>query len=91
MKPAIKDIKDYRSLDEIRQRKDEVLDELRQDNDQFSTLWNQVFVKRKDSTKADYIVNLVSNGIVAFDTIMLIRKLMRTYGILFSRRRKKKK
>ena len=36
MKPAPKDILDYRSLDEIRRRKDQVLNELRQDNSQIS-------------------------------------------------------
>jgi hypothetical protein len=91
MKPVIKDIKDYRSLDEIRQRKDEVLNELRQDNAQFSTLWNQIFVKRDETTKADYIASLVSNGIVAFDTFMLIRKLTKSYRYLFGGSKKKKK
>ena len=91
MKPAPKDILDYRSLDEIQQRKDQVLDELRQDNAQISTLWNQIFVKREDSTKADYITSLVSNGIIAFDTFMLIRKLMKRYRFLFGGSRKRKK
>lgn len=91
MKPAPKDILDYRSLDEIQQRKDQVLDELRQDNAQISTLWNQIFVKREDSTKADYITSLVSNGIIAFDTFMLIRKLMKSYRFLFGGSRKRKK
>ena len=91
MKPAPKDILDYRSLDEIRRRKDQVLNELRQDNSQISTLWNQIFVKREDSTKADYITSLVSNGIIAFDTFMLIWKLMKSYRFLFGSSKKKKK
>ena len=91
MKPATKDIRDYRSLEEIRQRKDEVLDELRKDDEQFSTLWNQIFVKRENSTKADYITSLVSNGIIAFDTFMLIRKLMKSYNYQFGGKKKKKK
>ena len=91
MKPATNDTVDYRSLDEIRRRKDQVLNELRQDNSQISTLWNQIFVKREDSTKADYITSLVSNGIIAFDTFMLIRKLMKSYRFLFGSSKKKKK
>ena len=91
MKPATNDTVDYRSLDEIRRRKDQVLNELRQDNSQISTLWNQIFVKREDSTKADYITSLVSNGIIAFDTFMLIRKLMKSYRLLFGSSKKKKK
>ncbi len=91
MKPAIKDIKDYVSLDEIHQRKDELLNELRQDDAQISTLWNQIFLKRDETTKADYIGSLVSNGIVAFDTFILIRKLMKSYRFLFGGSKKKKK
>ena len=79
MDPVIKNIKDYGSLDEIQQRKDEVLKELRQDSAQAST------------TKADYIASLVSNSIVAFDTFILIRKLMKSYHFLFGGSKKKKK
>ena len=39
-------MREYRTLDEIRERKDELLDELRQDNTKMSTMWNQVFLKR---------------------------------------------
>ncbi len=91
MLPVKKPVREYRSLEEIRQRKDELLNQLQQDNTQFSTLWNQVFLKRENNTKSDYIAGLVSNGIVAFDTFMLIRKLMKSYGFLFGKKKKKKK
>ncbi len=84
-------LREYRTLDEIHERKDELLDELKQDTTKMSTLWNQVFLKRENNTKTDYIASLVSNGIVAFDTFMLIRKLMKGYGILFGKEKKKKK
>ena len=83
-------IREYRTLDEIRERKDELLDELRQDNTKMSTMWNQVFLKRENNTKSDYIASIISNGIVAFDTIMLIRKLMKGYGFLFGKKKQKK-
>lgn len=91
MKPAIKDIKDYQSLEEIRQRKDEVLNELQKDTMQFSTLWNEIFLKKDETSKADYIASLVSNGIIAFDAFMLIRKLMNSYRFLSGKRKKKKR
>ena len=90
MLPVKKPVREYRSLEEIRQRKDELLNELQKDNTQFSTLWNQVFLKRENNTKSDYIAGLISNGIVAFDTFMLIRKLMKSYGFLFGKKKKKK-
>lgn len=91
MLPVKKPIREYRTLDEIRMRKDELLNELQQDNTKFTTLWNQVFLKREDNTKAEYIIGLVSNGIVAFDTFLMIRKLMKNYGFLFGKKNKRKK
>ena len=83
-------LREYRTLDEIRERKDELLDELKQDNTKMSTMWTQVFLKRENNTKSDYIASIISNGIVAFDTIMLIRKLMKGYGFLFGKKKQKK-
>ena len=94
MLPVKKPIREYRTLDEIRLRKDELLEQLQQDNTRFSTLWNQVFMKREDNTKAEYITGIVSNGIMAVDTILMIRKLVKNYGVLFgfgSKKKKKKK
>ena len=91
MLPVKKPIREYRTLDEIRMRKDELLNALQQDNTKFTTLWNQVFLKREDNTKAEYITGLVSNGIVAFDTFLMIRKLMKNYGFLFGKKNKRKK
>jgi hypothetical protein len=49
-----------------------------------------VFLKRENNTKTDYIASIVSNGIVAFDTFMLIRKLMKGYGFLFGKKKNKR-
>ena len=83
-------MREYRTLDEIRERKDELLDELRQDSTKMSTMWDQVFLKRENNTKTDYIASIVTNGIVAFDTFMLIRKLMKGYGFLFGKKKNKR-
>ena len=83
--------REYRTLDEIRARKDELLDELQKDSTKMSTMWNQVFLKREENSKGDYIASLVSNGVMAFDAFLLIRKLMKGYGILFGKNKKKKR
>jgi hypothetical protein len=84
-------LREYRTLDEIRERKDELLDELRQDSTKMSNMWNQVFLKREENSKGDYIASLVSNGVMAFDAFLLIRKLMKGYGYLFGKSKKKKR
>ena len=86
-----KPVREYRTLEEIRQRKDELLEQIEQDNTQFTNLWHSVFLKKDENTKTDYIAGLVSNGIVAVDTFFMIRKLMKNYGFLFGFGKKKNK
>ena len=90
MLPVKKPTTEYRTLDEIRQRKEKLADEIRLDNTKFTTLWNQVFLKKEGNSKGDYIGALVSNGFLAVDTFLLIRKLMKGYGYLFGKKKKKK-
>ena len=91
MLPDKKPINEYRTLDEIRERKDKLLDEIQQDNAKVSTLWGQIFLNRENSSKGDYIASLVSNGVMAFDAFLLIRKLIKGYGFFFGKKKKKKK
>ena len=91
MLPVKKQTHEFRTLEEIRQRKDELADAIQQDNGKFTSLWNQVFIKKEGNTRSDYIAGLVSNGIVAVDTFFLIRKLLKGYGGLFGFHRAKKK
>ena len=66
----------YSTLEEIRQRKEELIDQMQADNKQFSTLWGNIFVKR------DYIASLVANSVTVIDLILLYRKLRKNYGSL---------
>ena len=87
MLPVKKTSVNYRTLDEIRLRKEEIAEELERDNTQFTTLWNRTFIKREGNTKGEYVAGLITNSITAIDAFLLIRKLMKGYGGLF---RKKK-
>jgi len=75
----------YRTLDEIRQRKDQLSEELQQDSTRFSTLWGQLFVKRKDVSKGEFIASMVTNSITAIDAFLLVRKLLKNYRSIFRR------
>lgn len=76
----------YHTLEEIRQRKEQLTEELQQDSTQFSTLWGQMFVKRKDVSKGEFIAGMVTNSITAIDAFLLVRKLLRNYRHIFRRR-----
>ena len=87
MLPVKKTSVNYRTLDEIRLRKEEIAEELERDNSQFTTLWNRTFIKREGNTKGEYIAGLITNSITAIDAFLLIRKLMKGYGGLFRRKK----
>ena len=80
----------YHTLEEIRQRKEQLTDELQKDSTRFSTLWGQMFVKRKDATKGEFIASMVTNSVTIIDLFLLYRKLKKTYGGVFSLFRRKK-
>ena len=87
MLPVKKSQSTYHTLEEIRQRKDEFLYQVQADNKQFTTVWNQIFVKRENNTKGDYIASLVTNSVTVIDLFLLFRKLRKNYKSLFGKKR----
>ena len=87
MLPEKKPTQTYRTLDEIRQRKEELADQIYGDSTRISTLWNS----NENPTKGEMIANLVSKGFVAFDAFLMVRKLMKTYGLIKGRSSKRKR
>ncbi len=85
MLPVKKSPQQYHTLEEIRLRKEELASEMQQDNNKFSTLWHQTFVKREGNSKGEYISGLIANSITAIDAFLLVRKLMKNYGSLFGK------
>jgi len=69
----------YRTLDDISRRKEELRQLLLQDSSQVAQLWNGVFAKRENTSRSDYINNIISNGILAIDIFFTLRKLHKKY------------
>ena len=91
MLPVKKPMRSIQTLEELRNRKEELASQIQQDNTKFSALWNQTFVKREGSTKGEYISSLIANSITAVDAFLLIRKLIKNYGGIFGLSSKKSK
>ena len=72
--------REYRTLEEIRQRKNELRRQIDRDNEHISKLWESLFIKRKDSTTGQFVTNLLSHGALVIDAFLLVRKLRRDYG-----------
>jgi len=81
----------FQTLEEIRQRKDELLGQMEADGKRFSNIWNTIFVKPENSTKGDYIASLITNSVTIIDLFLLYRKLRKNYGGIFNLFTKKNK
>jgi len=90
MTPPTLPQRQYSTLEEIRQRKAQLATELQQDNEQFGKLWHSLFVKRSEVSKGEWVSTLVANSVTAIDAFILIRKLIKNYGHLFGKSKKRK-
>ncbi len=80
----------YQTLEEIQLRRDQLSEAIEKEGDAIADKWNELFIKKEDSSKGEYIANIISNTITAIDAFIMIRKLMKSYsGVLsFFKRRK---
>ena len=82
---------EYNTLDDIQARKSELQAVILEEGDKIATLWHEVVAPKPSASKGELIANLVSNGITAIDGFLLVHKLIRNYGYLFSWTRRKRK
>mgnify|MGYP006936046751 FL=1 len=82
---------EFRTLAKIRERKEELLEEIQKDSEKVSEIWHDTFVKRDEVSKGDFIASLIGNGFMAFDAFLLARKLFKGYGYLFGKGKRKKR
>ena len=87
MLPAKKPEPAYRTLEEIRLRKEQIYEGIQQDSRQFSTLWSQIFVKRSETSRGEFVASLIANSFTAVDAFLLVRKLLKNYRGLFGKKR----
>lgn len=70
----------YRTLQEIRLRKEQIREAIDKENQAIGSSWNSLFVRREETTRGEYVAKVASYGITAFDAFMTFRKLKRNYG-----------
>lgn len=79
----------YSTLEDIQQRKEAVQANIQKDNERIGLLWHDLTAPQKSDTKGELIANLISNSITAIDAFLLVRKLMKSYGHLFGKKKRK--
>jgi hypothetical protein len=84
----------YSTLEEIQLRREQLMNDLDEEEEVISDLWHSIFKKNEDATKGDQIMAIVNNTITAIDAFLLVRKLAKNYSSvlnLFNFHRRKKK
>ncbi len=81
-------ISPYNTLTEIQERKDSLKKTINEENSKIGELWHDLTTPQQANTKGEMIANLVANSITAIDAFILVRKLMKTYGRFFYRKKK---
>ena len=71
---------EYKSLDDIRARKDQLRKELRSENQSMKTQWNSLFHKEESNLPSHRFANIMSTGVSVFDGLILVWKLYNKYG-----------
>ena len=79
----------YSTLEQIQPRKEALHANIQKDNEQIGLLWHQLTAPQKSDSKGELIANLISNSITAIDAFLLVRKLMKSYGHLFGKKKRK--
>ena len=80
----------YLTLEDLQARRDELSEEIAQQDKQFTTMWNSLFIKREEATRTEFLASMVTHGITAFDTFLLVRKLYKSYKGVFQWSKKKR-
>ena len=79
--------KNFQTLDDIIKRKEELAAGIQKESDQISTLWHSLYAPSKSGSKGEMVASIISNSVTAIDAFLLVRKLMKTYGHIFRKRR----
>jgi hypothetical protein len=69
----------FRTLDDIRQRKQQLRQQMDGQQQQVEQLWRTLFVKPSESTRGQFVQSVIANSALAIDAFLMLRKLRRSY------------
>ncbi len=74
----------YHTLEEIQLRRDQLSAAIEKEGNVIAEKWQELFARKEDATKGEYIATIIGNTITAIDAFILVRKLMKNYSGVFS-------
>lgn len=76
--------KSYSSIEQMQQRKEQLREVISLEDKEIHRLWTQLTSEDKHASRGEQIAAFVSYGVMAYDGIMMLRKLKRGYGNLLN-------
>ena len=74
----------YGSIEQMQLRKEQLHDVIELEDKEIRRLWTQLTSNDKNASKGEQIAAFVSYGVMAYDGLMMLRKLKRGYGSLLN-------
>lgn len=72
----------YSSLEEILLRKEQLTEVIQLEDQEIKRLWTALTTEEEGATKGSQIGKYISYGVMAYDGLMMMRKLRKNYGSL---------
>lgn len=77
-------IKPYHSLEEIQMRKEQLDEVIDLENEEIRRLWVQLTNEDQELSRGEQITKYIKYGMMAYDGMMLLHKLKRSYGSILN-------
>ena len=74
----------YGSIEQMQMRKEQLREVIELEDKEIRRLWTQLTSNDKNATRGEQIGTFVSYGVMAYDGLLMLRKLKRGYGNLLN-------
>ena len=79
-----KRIRPYNSLEEIQMRKEQLCEVIDLEDEEIKRLWDKLTTKDEELSRSEQIMQYIKYGMMAYDGVMMLRKLKTNYGSILN-------
>lgn len=79
-----KRIRPYNSLEEIQMRKEQLSEVIDLEDEEIKRLWDKLTTKDEELSRSEQIMQYIKYGMMAYDGVMMLRKLKTNYGSILN-------
>lgn len=79
-----KRIRPYNSLEEIQMRKEQLSEVIDLEDEEIKRLWDKLTTKDEELSRSEQIMQYIKYGMMAYDGVMMLRKLKTSYGSILN-------